>query len=672
MQQGNKALAEYIGFFFQAMSDSDEQDEFRREVALRLEKQVKVTSLSDEEEPGTSTTPPTSTTNSRTTATSVSTFRNDSGCLISVDETEESRQHAGGREATSGATGDAVEGEMLWSEVQRVRRKLRDVEQNCFPFNEGANSSSTIALQLDETGGEAPRHPVRPIEAVRASSVAVEGETLWNEIQRVRRKLLRSFQTTEESSNSSTISSRLRQGETTIPTADDIGSAYGTSHVGDRTLAPRGANLGSPTLESSSVQVERPGIEPGAYRVRPQGRIRRQTRRGSRRIDAARDEDSDSEGDGDDDEGDDGGVSVPERSTEHSQSVATGSTLPYDAGPVVAVPIYEEDFKPSIVAQATPLRRKVRKLACTLLIVVLTVIGIAVAIALTTQSNNSGGGSEGPTSAPTSAIPLNMSVLLGQFFDGLPAVTAAAVTMENSPQSRAFQWLDTSIQLNSTFFQQESEKSILSRMTQRFALATLYFATSGRTEWTNSTNWLSASVDECTWSGCMCSSGPGLLSLILPGNELDGTVPLEVSLLAPSLTLLNLGSNTLKGPLPSQLGSMSTLQQLYLGSTELNGSIPTSFGLMTALIHLDLSQNALKGAIPTTLGNLPSLSTLRLNDNSLTGKVPSELGLATSLKTLQVSGNNLSGVFPSEICALDGLVPDVDCLELTTCDCCGC
>ena len=691
------------------MSNSNVQDELmrREDLARRLleqqqqqqqqqqqrEERVSLTRTRDDDEqerrtPTTSTrtsrscsSSATSTTTTTTTARVVSTRNNDSGFLISGDEAGAS-QHAAGRNANSAPSSyeEAVEeGERLWYEVQRVQRKLRELDERSGSTTalneEGANdvSSTTTGRNRDGTGSEGPYHHPAPSSEpciFRAStSASAVGETLLSDVQRVRRKLqlqnVPTVQANEQGLSNTSTTSLRQEDETTLHVNSDnnIGSTPETYSVGNHTLVPRDVNLRS-TIKSASVQVGRQGIGPGAHRVRPQGV-------------AADDDHADDENennDNDSSECDNFGISVTDGSTEHSQSVGTESTVPYGGeGLVSAKPIYEEeeDMKPSIVAQATPLRRRKRLVVLILLIVVLVAVGIAVAIALTTQNN--GGGSSSPTSAPTAPIPLNMSVLLEQFLDELPAETAAAVNVVDSPQSKAYQWINTSVQLNSTFFQQESPKSILSRMTQRFALATLYYATSGPTEWINPLNWLDANVDECSWSGCTCSSGPGVYGLDLTGKGLDGTIPLEVSFLATSLNILRLTSNTLKGTLPSQLGMLSSLQQLYASSAELQGNIPTSFGLMTALTWLDLSQNALKGPIPSTFGNLTSLSYLVLSDNSLSGKVPPELGLATNLDSLHITGNNLSGEFPPEICALvpNGLVVQVDCSTLS-CNCCGC
>ncbi|KAK3276692.1 hypothetical protein CYMTET_15258 [Cymbomonas tetramitiformis] len=50
--------------------------------------------------------------------------------------------------------------------------------------------------------------------------------------------------------------------------------------------------------------------------------------------------------------------------------------------------------------------------------------------------------------------------------------------------------------------------------------------------------------------------------------------------------------------------------------------------------QLDLYANSITGPLPTELGLLTSLQDLHLHDNSITGPLPTELGLLTSLQGL--------------------------------------
>jgi hypothetical protein len=103
--------------------------------------------------------------------------------------------------------------------------------------------------------------------------------------------------------------------------------------------------------------------------------------------------------------------------------------------------------------------------------------------------------------------------------------------------------------------------------------------------------------------------------------------------LASTLLSLELDNNSLTGILPSEIGLLSTLQQLILGNTNdfgnaLIGEIPSQIGLLSQLgTTLGLEHNAFSGTIPTQLGELTCLSGgFKISDNALSGTIPTELG----------------------------------------------
>ena len=140
--------------------------------------------------------------------------------------------------------------------------------------------------------------------------------------------------------------------------------------------------------------------------------------------------------------------------------------------------------------------------------------------------------------------------------------------------------------------------------TDRAALVALYDATGGST-WTNSTNWKTdAPLGE--WYGVTTGA--------------DGRV-----------TRLDLRENTLTGPIPDALGSLSNLEWLSLFNNELTGLVPNALGSLSKLRSLSLGGNALTGTIPEALGRLSSLTDLYLYDNELTGTIPEALGRLSNL-----------------------------------------
>ncbi|KAK6917597.1 hypothetical protein RJ641_018348 [Dillenia turbinata] len=65
---------------------------------------------------------------------------------------------------------------------------------------------------------------------------------------------------------------------------------------------------------------------------------------------------------------------------------------------------------------------------------------------------------------------------------------------------------------------------------------------------------------------------------------------------------LNLSGNAIRGPIPSSLGSITSLWIPDLSYNSFNGSIPESLGQLTSLQILNLNGNALSGRHPAALG----------------------------------------------------------------------
>ena len=94
--------------------------------------------------------------------------------------------------------------------------------------------------------------------------------------------------------------------------------------------------------------------------------------------------------------------------------------------------------------------------------------------------------------------------------------------------------------------------------------------------------------------------------------------------------------SVLSGPIPAELGRLTSVSALWLSDNQLSGPIPSELGSLTGLRGLGLGGNQLTGRIPAELGNLTSLAALELHDNQLTGQVPAALGELTSLQHLRV------------------------------------
>ena len=109
----------------------------------------------------------------------------------------------------------------------------------------------------------------------------------------------------------------------------------------------------------------------------------------------------------------------------------------------------------------------------------------------------------------------------------------------------------------------------------RAALVEFYNATNGA-NWNNNTNW-NSSAPLNQWHGVSTNNG--------------------------RVVVLHLNDNQLTGSIPSSLGSLTNLAQLFLSDNQLTGSIPSSLGSLTNLLegHLELRNNQLTGSIPAAL-----------------------------------------------------------------------
>ncbi|CAB9500541.1 Leucine Rich Repeat [Seminavis robusta] len=267
-----------------------------------------------------------------------------------------------------------------------------------------------------------------------------------------------------------------------------------------------------------------------------------------------------------------------------------------------------------------------------------------------------------PSQAPT---PVEESIL-----SLLPEETVQAITEESmSPQAEAFSWLV------------EDAENILQlphrQIQQRFALATLYFATGGDM-WISNDNWLNHSVDECDWFqqaefGIKSIQGrryPGWLSEFFPPtqpqpttcdqngtiqhlwldrNHLVGSLPEELYLLT-SLQTLSLGLNQFQGSISTRFGQLTQLEGLEILDQPPDGSIPSEIGILTSLRGLVLSDSNHQGPIPREIWQLTDLESLiLLNHQQMEGSIPSEVGLFPMLRWLVLDNCNRSGSIPTEI-----------------------
>ena len=258
------------------------------------------------------------------------------------------------------------------------------------------------------------------------------------------------------------------------------------------------------------------------------------------------------------------------------------------------------------------------------------------------------------TADPLSADEFLLSVL--------PQHSVKAITGEpESPQALAFQWLlnDTDLYTGSG-----SNTKILThwRIQQRYALATLYYATEGHL-WFHNENWLNHSSHECSWYSeirnrlfqpppLLCpdfnSSDTEAMGVItnlgLTRNNLIGSLPLELMMLT-SLRTLSLGLNVqLQGPIPNAIGNLTNLEGLWIHNVQNGGTIPSSIGMLTKLRAISLAGNDHEGSIPNQLVQLTNTESLLLGSNPrLTGNIH-PINTMKKLRFLSLDRNDHTGI----------------------------
>jgi hypothetical protein len=175
------------------------------------------------------------------------------------------------------------------------------------------------------------------------------------------------------------------------------------------------------------------------------------------------------------------------------------------------------------------------------------------------------------------------------------------------------------------------------KLVQRYALATLYFASAGDQAWNNlapSSGWVRHTsigytlshpmmripLDECEWLGVKCASG-SIRTLNLSqalGFTINGIIfPLALAKLT-HLEILDLSKQGLKGRLPNQFySSLSSLKKLDLEGNQLTRVFSGEVDNMNKLSKMEVlsvKDNRLMESLPT-LSGLVSLKIAKLDGN---------------------------------------------------------
>jgi Leucine rich repeat len=371
----------------------------------------------------------------------------------------------------------------------------------------------------------------------------------------------------------------------------------------------------------------------------------------------------------------------PARASIGFSSPATpATTMSHDDPPVVA-PI------PAVSAKTEEYHRGCfcisngQRLLLVVIVVLLGIIGVVVGLWLNSESEEMPRGEVDDDAAPTANATFAPNETLGLEMD-LPRYSRNHLADGRSPQARALAFLRQD-PLLATYSK--------SRRLTRFALAVLYHALhQDAGDWKDETNWLT-NASECTWystskNESTCDEGGGMNALALRENNLFGTLPAELELLA-ELQFIDLAKNVIRGSIPTQIGRMSVLHSLDLSDNDLNGTIPLPMAKLNQLTKLHLHRNSLSGPIPPMLfgaiaadGILPdrpmddddeergilrgsnrglrawpALQVVDLGDNFLTGVIPFNIGMARNLQELNLRNNSFDGTIPESLADLTSL-----------------
>ncbi|KAJ8450511.1 hypothetical protein Cgig2_002196 [Carnegiea gigantea] len=144
-------------------------------------------------------------------------------------------------------------------------------------------------------------------------------------------------------------------------------------------------------------------------------------------------------------------------------------------------------------------------------------------------------------------------------------------------------------------------------------------------------------------------TAPGLDLLLnaqhfhLGQNKLSGEVPLGLFSSKMSLIHVRFDGNSLSGPVPKNLNTLTSVTELYLSNNNLGGQILDLTG-MNLLTYVDMSNNSFdRSGVPQWFTTLPNLTTLRMDNTGLEGPIPAELFNLPQIQTVVLRNNKLNG-----------------------------
>ncbi len=215
-----------------------------------------------------------------------------------------------------------------------------------------------------------------------------------------------------------------------------------------------------------------------------------------------------------------------------------------------------------------------------------------------------------------------------------------------NPQKKAFYWLATNDLTGLDHTQ----------VMQRYVLAVLYYATNAVPNlyidtpkpWYSAHLWLSTS-HVCDWKGIVCNESQHAEAIDLERNNLSGSIPRELAIIASTLLTLDFTSNSIymNEAMFDVFADLTELRTLLLDDNYMvyDKGLPPQFKMMQNIQKLRLSYNLFSGELERdhkVLASLGQLTHLELESNFLTGTLPPVIGELTNLVYIYMRRNELS------------------------------
>jgi Leucine-rich repeat (LRR) protein len=156
------------------------------------------------------------------------------------------------------------------------------------------------------------------------------------------------------------------------------------------------------------------------------------------------------------------------------------------------------------------------------------------------------------------------------------------------------------------------------------------------------------------WSGVTCNRTTGSVTGLYLGYSVSGPLPASIANFT-NLRTFNCQSSGLNGTLPTELFSMTWLEELLLYGSRLEGTIPAAIAQMTGLRVLDLSYNYFNGTLPAEIGTMVKLEVLAIGGSTRYGPIPDSYGQLAALRSLSIQGIKGNNTIPASLSQLSKL-----------------